>query len=96
LDETNETLTTRLVKFARNITSGVSNLLQACDSVFTVANRRKSGAPPEKPVQNIKENFSARTPNTNDDELENIFSGTNIEPVENNEKKSKYLTHLKA
>jgi len=96
LDETNETLTTRLVKFARNITSGVSNLLQACNSVFTVANRRKSGALPEKPVQDIKENFSARTPNTNDDELENLFSGTNIEPVENNEKKSKYLTHLKA
>jgi len=95
LDETNETLTTRLVKFARNITSGVSDLLQSCESIFTVANRRKSGSLPEKPVQDIKENFSARPPNTNDNELENLFSCTNIESVENNEKKSKYLMHLK-
>jgi len=75
LDETNET-PTLLVKFARNITSGVSSVLQACGSIFSVKNRRKSGTLPEKPAYDIKENFSAGPPNTNDNELEN--SCTNV------------------
>jgi hypothetical protein len=97
LDESKASLTARLIQFARNITGVVGNLFQACSFVPPVANRRKSAKTSKKPAkaQDIEEDFSARSPNTNGDKLENLFNGLNIKSVENDEEKSEYLTHLK-
>jgi hypothetical protein len=84
LDESKATLVTRLIQKTRSF-------------VLAVASRRKSAKTSKKPAkdQNIEENFSARSPNTNDDKLENLFDDLNIKSVENDERKSEYLTHLK-
>ena len=95
LEETPDTLTTRLIKFARNITGDIGELLQIRDFVLTVANRRKPDELSKKSVQDIGKNFLSQIPNTNDDKLENLFNSSNIKSLRSDEKKSKCLMDLK-
>jgi hypothetical protein len=96
LDDTADTLTTRLGKYARNIASGIGNFLQEHSLLLRGANRRKSNKLSSKPVQDIEKYFSAFSANTDYDISENLFSGLKIESVKNVEEESECLIDLKA
>jgi hypothetical protein len=97
LDETNGSLTTRLIKFAQNITGSFVKVLQVRSSVLTVAGGRRTDKLLKKPTQNIKEDSQARIQDTGDGQLENVFNCSSIRLGKNNEeKRSKCLLGLKA
>jgi hypothetical protein len=109
LDETNGTLTIRLIKFARDIVGSFTKLIQVQRIYLTMANSRKADRPlpapvvpaqvaqaqVEKSTQNISEESPARTQGGGDNKLENIFSGSSIKSANSDEKRSKCLMHLK-
>ena len=69
LDETNDTLTIRLIKFVQNITGSFARLIQVQRIFPAMANRRKPDKLLKKSTQNIKEDSPARIQDTSDNEL---------------------------
>jgi|GEM_PF-2025511 len=95
LDETKAALTARLIRFVQNIPGGLARLFKGRSIIPAVANRRKSDKPPEKPPSNMKENPPKQPQDVYDSELENIVNSSNIKSLRSNEKRSKFLMHLK-
>lgn len=96
LDETDGTLSIRLIKFARDIAGSFTKLIPVQRIFLTMANSGKSDRLLEKSTRNINEESPARTQGGGDNKLENIFSGSSIKPVESSDKKSKCLMDIRA